>query len=141
MTIRETLIFIHKPASEIVRDYRHGDAPKEFQADSETAYLFNGDNPENAEFGLMSDLDAPEGKEWTQLLHRDPENAVALAKTLRLLNVEPAQLRTATDWDGNALVDLAPVERQLRRQPAAAGRAGSKGRSSKAARSLGRKTG
>jgi hypothetical protein len=139
MTIRETLIFIHKPVSEIVRGYRHGDAPTEVRTDDEITYLFNGDDPESAEFGLTSDLDAPVGREWTQLLHREPGNAVALAETLRLLNVEPAQLRTATDREGNTLVDLAPVERLLRRQPAATGRAGSKDRSAKVVRLPGRR--
>ena len=119
MTVRETPIFIHKPAAEIVRTYRHGDAPKEVRADNEVAYLFNGESLETAEFGLTSDFDAPKGSEWTQLLHREPGNAAALAETLLLLGIDLKQLHPATDWEGNPLIDLAPIGELLRKRSAA----------------------
>ena len=68
--------------------------------------------PGGTDFGLCADLGAPDGMAWSHLLMEDFQPHT-LAALLRQLRVGPEEVEAATDWNGNALVDLAPVRKEL----------------------------
>jgi hypothetical protein len=119
MDVYETLIFISKPIEEMVASLSSMAAPRKIVDGSEVAYLYQGRGPDKTSFGFAADLDAPEGRAWTHLLAGD-DNPRALAALLKQLRVKISQLRPATDWNGNPLVELDPIRKEIERGEARA---------------------
>ena len=114
MTLQETHIYIRCPIDELVA--RLTDRPVERVAagsDRDVAYSVAGANGQPW-FGLLTDLDAPMGGAWTQLLHTAPEDAEGIADTLRTLQVSADMLESATDWENAPLIALGPITDILR---------------------------
>ena len=117
MNVHETLIFIRKPIDEIAASLGADAVSRKIVDGNEVAYLYEGSGPDRTSFGLSADLDAPEGGAWTHLLASNDDPRV-LAALLKQLHVNISQLQPATDWDGNPLVELGPIRKEIERREA-----------------------
>ncbi|KGF68693.1 hypothetical protein LL06_15065 [Hoeflea sp. BAL378] len=114
MTLQETHIYIRCSIGELVARLTDKPATRvSAGSDREVAYSVAGANGQPW-FGLLSDLDAPMGHAWTQLLHPAPEDAEGIADTLRTLQVSAEMLESATDWENVPLIALGPITDILR---------------------------
>ncbi|MBN9317026.1 MAG: hypothetical protein J0I99_14885 [Devosia sp.] len=110
MPLSDTSLFIHRSIQDLVRT---PEAKLVGEGEDELVYLFGGDSAETADFGLVADLNAPNGREWTQLFHRSADNVAAVAATLRSLGVGADEIASAKKWNGKPLADLDDLKAHL----------------------------
>lgn len=110
MTVRETFLFIHRPLSKLAASPLRAVS---LNVDDQLVHLYGGGDAGSATFGLAADNDEAPDNEWTQLLHSDPQDFAALARSLRTLGVRSDELVSATNWEGAPLVDLKLLKQAL----------------------------
>ena len=116
-TLDESLVLIQAPVDELARKNRHFKEVPTGTPDERELHYRPG-SCVTPGFGLHADLRAPDGAGWTQILlpHEVLSDRNLMTKTLSLvisiLDVSPTRLRSATDGEGNALIDLSRVTRR-----------------------------
>ncbi|MDO5897888.1 uL13 family ribosomal protein [Agrobacterium sp. Azo12] len=106
MALQETFLFINRNIEDVVKTFTALELHK-IEDDEQIVYLPSTTDPE---FGLLGDLVSEGERAWTHVLFHDPSNSVALAATLKLLNVKGNELKAATKYDGEPLIDVDEIK-------------------------------
>ena len=115
MTLQETHIHIRCPIDELINRLTNNSVERiAAGSDGDVVYAIAAPDCQPC-FGLISDLNAPMGHQWTQLLHAAPDDAEAVADALRTLKVNADMLESATDWENTPLIALGPIIGILRK--------------------------
>ena len=120
MALHETFLYINRNIEEVVKGFTTVDLRK-IEDEEQIVYVADGDTPT---FALCADTLSPAERNWTHLLHSDPNDGAAMAATLRLFQVKATEIKAATKYNGEPLIDLSDIKLALEMKDQSAGNHG-----------------